>query len=147
MSARPDVPVMLPFVSLPCGVVAAGEQCFSGWDRRSFCNSPRVFQTTGQFLQATQGIDFLCNLCEVDFVNSTAQSVRFFRVPQPLQKATGLLLTTTQDLGPYLNDSAANPIILVAQVWPTTTSRGRASTQLVSCTRAFASPCVFFFCL
>lgn len=88
-------------------------QCFSGWNKRSFCSSPRVFQTTSQFLQATQTMNFLCNLCEVDFTNATAQSVWFFRVPQPLQKATGLLLTTTQDT---TVNQTANPIILVAQV-------------------------------
>ncbi len=88
-------------------------QCFSGWNKRSFCSSPKVFQTTSQFLQATQDIDFLCNLCGVDFTNATAQSVRFFRVPQPLQKATGLMLTTAQDT---TYNQSANPIILVAQV-------------------------------
>lgn len=84
-------------------------QCGSGWNRRSYCGSPLVFQTFGEFLSATQSINFLCSVCSVE-IAATSQSVSFYRIPQPLQKATALSVLTNQ------SSLAANPSLMIAQV-------------------------------
>jgi hypothetical protein len=90
-------------------------QCMTGWNRRSFCGSPQVFQTFGQFLTATQNIDFLCSLCNVELA-ALSQSVNFYRIPQPLQKATALTVSTNQ------SSAGANPSLMIAQYLPRSTA-------------------------
>ncbi len=87
-------------------------QCFPGWNRRTFCSSPNVFDSMGLFLEATQSIEFLCNICGVTFADASASTVKFFSIPQPLQKSTRLLLRTSQAT------AAANPTLMVARTLP-----------------------------
>lgn len=84
-------------------------QCDVGWNRRTWCATPYVFQSFSEFLTATQNISFLCNVCN-EYVQATQHQVAFYRIPQPLQKATGLTVKTSQAT------LAANPSLMIAQV-------------------------------
>ena len=86
--------------------------CQSGWAADAYCNSPR-FASFSNLLEAAQRIGFLCNLCDFE-LSMKGDELQVYKIPQPLQKSTGLALSVQS-----ANASAlGNPSLLVSQYLP-----------------------------
>lgn len=87
-------------------------QCESGWNSATFCNTPS-FSSFVRLQQAAQEVGFLCNLCLFNRTMTTNE-MQIYKIPQPLQTATGLTLHV--EALPDMD--TGNPSILVSEYLP-----------------------------
>jgi leishmanolysin len=70
-----------------------GCECDFGWNKDTACGSP-MFGSFAKVLTAAQDVGFLCSVCS-NTASFARDQMAFFKIPQPLQKGTGLSLKVT----------------------------------------------------
>jgi len=65
-------------------------ECDYGWNKDTACASP-IFASFSNLLTAAQNVGFLCSVC-TNKASFARDQMSFFKIPQPLQKGTGLSL-------------------------------------------------------
>jgi hypothetical protein len=98
-----------------CDLDAARPECLcdSAWVGPT-CNTPRLGPLQ-KLQEAAQDITSLCNMCEYD-VNMTAGSFKLYKIPQPLQAA--LVLTVTSANETTRNATSGVPDLYVSEQLP-----------------------------
>jgi len=87
--------------------------CESGWVSDTMCNTPR-FTSFASLLSAAQDVGFLCNLCNFE-IPLAQNALRVYKIPQPLQKQTGLHIVASTVNG---TSAFGNPSLLVSSILP-----------------------------
>jgi len=72
-------------------------QCDFGWNPDTRCGSP-LFASFSRLADSGQRIGFLCSVCEVQNITMEREATVLYKIPQPLQKSTGLRI----DVGPQV---------------------------------------------
>lgn len=83
--------------------------CDYGWNKDTACASP-IFSSFSDILSAAQNVGFLCSVCtERDFYSRDRMS--FYKIPQPLQKSTGLSLSVSPVETVQVSGNASSTVI------------------------------------
>jgi hypothetical protein len=102
-----------------------GCSCDLGWNADTLCASP-FFTSLADIVPAAQSMGFLCSVCStVSWMGMNG--VRIFKVPQPLQSSTGLLLTAKPVPGVAGGNSSSSVIVSSAMV-PSANASGLSTT-------------------